>query len=184
MYKDKEEIKNELQQFDILFFSRFNDFKKMVNKDKPEFVFSLPANLSQLGYSYDSTLASKEKYFLISLEEIGEGEKVKRVGSVDLFGRGHTQQYLSVQLNQKVKHKSVLKVEDLLSLLRFNMVEGIWVSERNFQGIQSKSKLNFVNNEQFIKLAALPILGTKNKNKLDEKHKIYMKFKRYLGANL
>lgn len=136
---------------EVTVFGRFTDFKTKVKLDNPDAIITKPDVLKQFsGYKINLQGQKKgrqdEKYVLLSI-----GKKVDfsetgsvTIGAIDFLGRKEMENLLASLLISKPKVKRVTKVEDLLPLLSFNMVNAIFISENQENYFKTKSQLNFI----------------------------------------
>lgn len=135
-------------------FGRYADFEDEVNARPPDAILSLPEVIGALeGYSV--AVASRrngdsvEPYLLLSLEKAVDlsGIAGSTIGIVDFLGRNGMRKYLAGIFQPPPASKTVAKVEDLLPLLTFRMVESILVTASQAAHIQEASRLPFVRTE-------------------------------------
>lgn len=156
----------------VTVFARSKDFRKQVKKSPPDAILSLLPVINR-NNPFETVMRgmqkgdSEEEYILVSVDEPLEMSKVnkKKIGVVDLLGRKPMGEFISRLFQADVKIKRVTKPEDLLPLLTFGSVDGIFISERDYINLKKSSKLNLVYTRLNIKVglvsAALAETGTK-----------------------
>jgi hypothetical protein len=158
----------------VTVFGRGKDFRKQVKKSPPDAILSLlpvidrssPFETVMRGVQNGLT---EEEYVLVSVDQaLDLGQiQTKKIGVVDLLGRKPMGEFVSQLFQADIKLKRVTKQEDLLPLLTFGSVDGIFVSERLYLQIKDRSNLNLVATSLNIKVglvsAALAGKGAKAK---------------------
>jgi hypothetical protein len=132
-------------------FGRYADFEDEVKSRPPEAILSLPEVIEALeGYSV--ALGSKrngdpgEPLFLLSLEKPPalSGLRDATIGVVDFLGRKGMKKYIAGLFQPPPAIKTVAKVEDLLPLLTFRMVDAILVTAAQADYFREVSQQAFV----------------------------------------
>lgn len=136
---------------DTTVFGRAKDFRQQVKTNPPNAILTLlPVIERNNGFNTimkgTKNGLEEEDYVLVSVgNPIDLGAiKNKKIGVVDLLGRKPMNEFVGQLLQTDVKVKRVTKVEDLLPLLTFGSVDGIFVSESLFTQLKSKSNQNLV----------------------------------------
>ncbi|WP_196137151.1 hypothetical protein [Aliikangiella sp. G2MR2-5] len=155
----QEKINSFCPGVEVTAFGRAKDFHKQIEQAPPNAILSL---LPVLERTSDYITALKglkngletENYVLVSVDsplkmsEIGQ----KKIGVVDLLGRKPMTSFVEQLFKTPVKLKRVTKVEDLLPLITFGSVDGIFVSSSLFNQLKAKSNLNLVATNLDIKI--------------------------------
>jgi hypothetical protein len=162
---------------DVTVFGRAKDFQKKVSAEPPSAIMSLlPVVESSAGFSISGrgelNSATEASFVLVSVDEPIDITTIgtKKIGVVDILGRKPMVKFVSELFKTPVKLKRVTKVEDLLPLLNFGAVDGIFISDTLFQALKSKSNLNLVSTPLDIKigLAAVAVKDAASKSKITE----------------
>jgi hypothetical protein len=136
---------------DITVFGRSKDFRKEVVKNRPDAVISLQTVVEALD-AFSPILngikddRQDDDYVLVSVDtqlQLAQIDKEK-IGVIDILGRKPMSDYVSTLFGKKIKLKRVTKVEDLLPLLTFGSVAGLFIPQGLFKAIQAKSNLELV----------------------------------------
>jgi len=173
----QQQISDICKDVEVTVFGRAKDFHKEVQKTPPNAILSLLPVIERSG-SFNTTMKgikggqAEEDYVLVSVDKpieitsIGE----KKIGVVDLLGRKPMGQFISQLFQTTVKLARVTKVEDLLPLLTFGSVDGIFISESLYNQLKSKSNLNLVSTRLNIKvgLVSAALLDPKSKDKITQ----------------
>lgn len=136
---------------EVTVFGRSKDFHKQVETTPPNAILSL-LPVVESSAAFKTTLrgsrsgANDEDYVLVSVNAAIDLKAVenKKIGVVDLLGRKQMQDFVTQLFQTSVKLTRVTKVEDLLPLLTFGSVDGVFVSNAMFEQIKSKSNLSLV----------------------------------------
>ncbi|MCO7223730.1 hypothetical protein [Pleionea sp. CnH1-48] len=136
---------------EVTVFGRAKDFRKQVKGNPPTAILSL-SPVIEASDSFNTVMKGVKKgqdvedYVLVSVDKPLEVGAIgtKRIGVVDLLGRKPMEKFVSGLLETKVKLKRVTKVEDLLPLLTFGSVQGIFVPTSLYDQLKSKSNLNLI----------------------------------------
>jgi hypothetical protein len=136
---------------EITVFERFKDFESKVASDTPDAIIA-PAFTAGLFEKYNVKLngtsngSTNEDYVAVSinskpdLDSIGNG----MIGVLELCSRRDIQKYLTAFFPTPPKFKTVAKVEDLLPLLAFGMVDAVLVPVRYAEYLKQTSNLTLV----------------------------------------
>lgn len=159
----------------ITVFGRIRDFKAKVELENPEAILSFDP-VVQLFKDYSITLygtykgSKSEEYILLSIDDPLNTKDLsnKTIGILDFMGRKEIADFIQDLFLSPPALKRVSKLEDLLPLLTFKMVDAIFVSARDVQYFRTKSKLNFVVNKLDNLSIRLPVLGVR-RNAVTEK---------------
>jgi hypothetical protein len=136
---------------EVTVFGRAKDFHKKVKSDSPSAILSLMPVIKHVE-TYKPVLngskngAETEDYVLITVDKEVDiaATAGKKIGVVDLLGRKPMSTFIEQLFKAKVKLKRVTKVEDLLPLITFGSVEGIFIADSLYTQLKSKSNLNLV----------------------------------------
>lgn len=170
----QQEISELCKGIDVTVFGRAKDFHKEVKKNSPNAILSLLPVIERTG-DYNTILkgikggAESEDYVLVSVDKPLEitNIKDKKIGVVDLLGRKPMGIFVSQLFQTDVKIKRVTKVADLLSLLTFGTVDGIFISDALYNELKSKSNLKLVATNLNVKVGL--VSAALNDNSLKEK---------------
>lgn len=132
-------------------FAKFADFQEEVTLNPPDAVLTLPEVIQTLD-GYSLTIGGKknglkaESYFLLSLDQGIDLAQIDKstIGIADFLGRKGMKSFISGMFQPPPAIKTVAKIEDLLPMLTFKMVNGILVTETQLAYFQGISKLEFV----------------------------------------
>ena len=135
---------------ELTVFGRLPEFKKMVSNSPPDAILSLkPVTDSINGFSQTLTGERKgfneEKYILLSIDRTIDIKNMEAItiGMVDLLGHREMESLLQEKLGYgKPRVKTVQKMEDLISLLRFNDADAICVPESSLSFYTGRTKMN------------------------------------------
>ena len=144
---------------DITVFGRAKDFHRQVNANPPSAILSLEP-VVKYSKAFNTVLTGRkngfetEGYVLVSIDKQLELASIagKKIGVVDLLGRKPMAEFITNLFKTKIQLKRVTKVEDLLPLITFGSVDGIFISESIYSQLKLKSNLNLVETKPGIKL--------------------------------
>jgi hypothetical protein len=159
----------------VTVFGRGKDFRKQVKKAPPDAILSLLPVIDR-SRAFEPVMRgvqngfTEEEYVLVSVDkalDLGQIQS-KKIGVVDLLGRKPMGEFVSQLFQADIKLKRVTKQEDLLPLLTFGSVDGIFVSERLYRQIKNRSNLNLVSTSLNIKvgLVSAALAGPQAKEKI------------------
>jgi len=158
---------------DVTVFGRAKDFHKQVKANPPNAILSLMPVVNHSA-SFNSALngskngSETEEYVLVSVDKGLDLAAIagKKIGVVDLLGRKPMSAFITELFKTKVKLKRVTKVEDLLPLITFGSVDGIFIAESLYAQLKSKSNLNLISTKLNMKigLVSAAISGATDKN--------------------
>lgn len=147
----QERLSKACKNIEIISFGKIEDLKARIVSAPPTAVLSLPKVLAlfdEYSVVFSGTIngSREQKYVLLSVDKKAklDGLATARVGVVDFLGRREMEKFLGLQLPALPKFKRVTKVEDLLPLLNFKMVDAILLPDSHVSFLQGKSKLNLV----------------------------------------
>lgn len=171
----QQQISQTCPELDVTVFGRSKDFRKQIKQNPPNAILSLLPIIDHIG-SFNSILQgskagfTEEEYVIVSVDTPLNLKDIakKKIGVVDLMGRKPMGDFVSQLFQVAVKLKRVTKIDDLLPLLTFGSVEGVLVSESNYQQLKAKSNLNLVVTRSNLKvsLVNLALNGEGKKEKL------------------
>ncbi len=132
-------------------FGRVFDFYRQIDHIPPNAILSLNPVVTRKQPKETNLKGGKngqyeEEYLLVSLDKavnIEELSKLK-IGVLDILGRKPMKRFMNDLFESKVKIKRVIKTEDFLPLLTFQLADAIFVSKSTFNKLQSKSKQNLI----------------------------------------
>jgi hypothetical protein len=104
----------------------------------------LAASRLNIGPSGVAGGRTTEPYVLVGPKGF-DGKNVRKIGALDLLGRRGTSNFVETVVGTQVEVERVTKLEDLLPLLQFQMVDAVLVPERRAAALKSKSQLSLVN---------------------------------------
>ena len=136
---------------EITVFGRFKDFEDGVMSHSPDAILTKPDVIGQIG-GYNIKLNgtrkgdTEEPYIFLSVNSPVDVSSLsgKSIGVFDILGRKGMEKFIGKFLNPVPQLQRVSKIEDLLQLLTYNMVEGILIPEVYTDCYKKISKLNFV----------------------------------------
>ena len=142
----QEQLQKSFPGIEVMVFGRYKDFFAKVNSEKPDAILTKTPLLEQfpdykIKFSGVRKGEIKEKYVILSTN--GKKSENKTIGVVNFLGRKELKDFLEKYFSDNVKIKHVNKMEDLLPLLTFNMVDGIFVSEKDATYFMNISNLSF-----------------------------------------
>lgn len=132
---------------DVVALAKFKDFKKIVEKDGPNYVVSSDIFTDIYGDKYDKVKSfqiggkSSFKYLLLSTDASWKKKKLKKgkVGMIATAKRKDLKKYLAKKFGGKFKGvKTVSKAEDLFPLLVFKSVDFIVVEPYIYEELKSR----------------------------------------------
>lgn len=136
---------------EVTAFAKFADFRDEITSNPPDAVLSLPEVIVTLD-GYSVAIGGKrngvktEAYLLLSLDQGIDLANIDKstIGIADFLGRKGMKNFISGMFQPPPAIKTVAKIEDLLPMLTFKMVNGILVTETQMAYFQSVSNLEFV----------------------------------------
>ena len=150
----EDQIKTSCPGVEVTVFGRGKDFRKKIKEAPPTGILSLSPVIERsdnfsISMEGKKGGAKKEGYLLVSVDNKLEKEQIptSKIGVVDLLGRKPMTEYVSQLFGVDVKIKRVTKIEDLLPLLTFKAVDGIFIAESVYNILKEKTELKLqVNN--------------------------------------
>lgn len=147
----QKKLKEACPAIDITVFGRYKDFIAQINIAPPDAIIVKPDLLKQLP-DYEKNLSgvkqgkADEPYFLLSIDKNIDLSKIGQevIGIVDFLGRKETAKLVASFFTPSPKIKRVIKIEDLLPLLIFNMATSLFLCEDDIAYLKETSKLNFM----------------------------------------
>lgn len=140
-----------LPGIDVTVFGRYRDFRIKTKTDSPDAILSKSPVIKQLtGYTMKQQGLrdnnSNEAYVLVSVGKYINPAKMTgmSIGVFDILGRKGMKKFIRHYFRAKLRLKRVSKMEDLLQLLTFNMVDAILIPQIYVNYFKTISKLNFV----------------------------------------
>jgi hypothetical protein len=147
----QKELNEACPGIELMVFGRFKDFEDRVANDSPDAVLTKPPVIEQIGgytvrFSGSRKGNTSESYIFLSVEKKIAAHNLSGnyIGIFDILGRKGMDAFISKFLSPVPKLRRVSKMEDLLQLLTFNMVEAILIPEAYAEYYKKISKLNFV----------------------------------------
>jgi hypothetical protein len=135
----------------IMVFERYKDFESKVASDTPDAIIA-PAFTAGLFEKYNVTLngtskgSTNEDYVAVSINSKPDLDSIgnRTIGVLELCSRRDTQKYLTAFFAPPPRFKTVVKVEDLLPLLAFGMVDLVLVPARYAEFFDKTSNLKLI----------------------------------------
>lgn len=136
---------------EITVFERFKDFESKVASDTPDAIIA-PAFTAGLFEKYNVKLngtskgSTNEDYVAVSINSKPDLNSIgnETIGILELCSRRDIQKYLTAFFAPPPKFKTVVKVEDLLPLLSFGMVDVVLVPARYAEYFDKTSNLKLI----------------------------------------
>lgn len=176
---------------EIMVFGRYKDFKALVQQDPPDIIFTIPELLSQFpaykqyhcGFRNGSCT---EEYVIISVGKKIPSDSMSSaiVGTVDFLGKKGMGRLISSLFRKPPKIKRVIKIEDLIPLLTFNMARAILIPRRHVSYFKETSKMEFIENTHSRIQIGIIACASRNKSFTDEERKLFHKVSRQLTVLL
>ncbi|MEK8021278.1 MAG: hypothetical protein VSS75_030765 [Candidatus Parabeggiatoa sp.] len=147
----QKKLSRALPGIEIRVFGRYRDFKAKTKTDSPDAIISKAPVIKHLG-DYLIKLKgirddeTNESYVLLSVGKRVNPANMARttIGVFDILGRKGMKKFIGHYFRPKPRIKRVSKMEDLLQLLTFNMVDAILIPEINVEYFKGISKLYFI----------------------------------------
>lgn len=140
-----------LPGIEVRVFGRYKDFRAKTKSDSPDAILSKAPVIQQLGsYSIKRKGVrdndTNEPYVLLSVGKRVNPAKMagKTIGVFDILGRKGMKKFIGNYFRSKPRLKRVSKMEDLLQLLTFNMVDAILIPKIYVAYFKEISKLDFI----------------------------------------
>lgn len=157
----QEKMQRALNGVSVTVFGRYNDFAARMETKPPDAVLAKTALVESFDrYSIKVRGVRKgsmdERYVIVSIDEPVEMEQINgeiTVGMIDVLGRNGMKKFAEGLFREPPKIKRVVKVEDLLPLLRFNLAACMVVEDVFVDYFREVSKL---------KLSVRPVPETKS----------------------
>lgn len=129
---------------------RYEDFLLQVQTSSPEIIVTVPELASQLP-SYTVVLQGEEKgsktqqYFFLSLNPKFTEKNASQslIGVIDFLGKKDMESGLQKVYGSGIRLKRIRKVEDLLPLLMYNMVDAILIPDHFIPFFKKQSSVPF-----------------------------------------
>lgn len=153
--------------WDITVFGRFKEFERQLENAPPEAILTLPVVVEQFA-EFETELVgaragrAQEPVVLLSVNQaiVPSAPFNNPIGVVDLLGRRKMEALLSQKLGvERVKVRTVTKLEDLLSLLQFQDVDAIFVPKSIVDFYKERSRLRLVVNDLSGASLGLPVVA-------------------------
>lgn len=144
-------LEDTLSGAEVVTFGRIRDLESKLKSKPPVAIMARTAvldmlNLSRTVQGQNNGEPAESLVFLTTGVTDRSTLLAKPVGVLDILGRSRIQEYYSklLQVDQKIRFKRVTKLEDLLSLLQFKVVDGVLISESQADLLLSKTKMKLV----------------------------------------
>ncbi len=147
----QQELQNALKGVDVFVFGRYSDFVSQVQALPPSAIITKDP-LDEQFRNYHKRLSGcrgnkrSETYVLISLGKTIDTAAINSktvVGIVDFMGRKNIEKFASTLVHKNINVKCVLKPEDLITLLVFEMVDYVLIEESYFSYYRKIYDLDF-----------------------------------------
>ncbi len=153
-------------------FGKIKDFEDQTQRIPPDAILSY-APVIKKNKQYTSFVQgfkqgqSQEDYVLVSINKMIKISQLSsmKIGVLDILGRNPMKLFVSKTLGINVKIARVTKIEDMLNLLTFGLVDAILVSQQRYDQFRVQSELALVATKLDLKmdLAILAVKSTKSK---------------------
>ncbi len=135
----------------VVVFGRFQDFKEKILVSNPDIVIAKPQTFQELnGYS-ERLIGLRngrpvEPWVFVSVNKGIQIDSIPKmeIGTIDFLGRINTERFVSGLLKQPVTLNRATKIEDLLTMLTFDKVDAVFISEGVIDYMQRTSRLKLV----------------------------------------
>lgn len=143
---------NAMQGVSITVFGRYNDFITKIKTEPPDAVITKTVLIKDQLSNYEVSLngvrngKTEERYVVLSIDRPLSIDSISIesvIGIIDILGRAGMNSFSKQFFSVEPKLKRVSKVEDLLPLLSFNMVNGVLIEDVYVDYFKSTSQLQF-----------------------------------------
>jgi len=141
-----------MKEVSITVFGRYNEFISKVNSEPPDAIITKTTLIKEQLGNYEIMLNGErngktvENYVILSTGEPFSADSVNSetvIGVLDILGRAGMNSFSKLFFPVEPKLKRVSKLEDLLSLLSFDMIAGIMIEDIFTDYFKSTSQLQF-----------------------------------------
>ncbi|MBD3418759.1 MAG: hypothetical protein GF398_01450 [Chitinivibrionales bacterium] len=146
----QKELARSCPDFEVTVFGRYKDFVLRIKRESPAAIIAHPLIVDSCrGYRTEKkglyAKKTNESFVLVSLGNPVNTDSLRAltIGVIDFLGRNGMQSFVTQFFSNQPRIKRVTKLEDLLPLLSFNMVNAILVQERFVVYLKSISKRQF-----------------------------------------
>jgi len=137
--------------FSMVVFGRGTDFRAQLMRSPPDAIIA-PFPTIDRSFGFKMIVrgmqdgSTKGNSLLVSLDNVFDVSQInnKKIGVVDILGRGRMNEFVSELLQADMKLRRVSKNSDLLRLLTFGLVDAVLVSKNQYENMKSISSLNLV----------------------------------------
>ncbi len=168
----QKKLSQELSNLTVVVFGRYEDFINYAVANPDSFLLSKQCVIKSVptheikaeGYLEGS---NKEPWLLISVDNPVPMDKLETmsVGVLNLLGRKGTTSFVTGYLKSAPKIKRANKVEDLVFLSIYKMVDVLFVPQSLISGFKENSGLNFViSSAHDMKVGIIALAGKKEAN--------------------
>ncbi|EDN70456.1 secreted protein [Beggiatoa sp. PS] len=147
----QKKLNQALPGIEIRVFGRYKDFKAKIKTDSPDAILSKVEVIKDLGDYLNKRKGIREdktdeSYVLLSVgKRVNPAQMASTtIGVFDILGRKGMKEFIGHYFRPKPRIKRVSKMEDLLQLLTFNMVDAILIPEIYVAYFKEISKLHFI----------------------------------------
>lgn len=147
----QQKIINLYGEENVAVFGRYQDFKEMIIVNKPDIVIAKPQTFEEIP-GYTGRLVGVRKGSIVEswvIVSVNNGVKIDSlprlgIGTIDFLGRINTERFVSGMLNLSVSLNRATKIEDLLTMLTFEKVDAIFISESVVDYMKKTTHLRLV----------------------------------------
>ena len=172
-------MKEELPNSKVIIFGKYSKLKTQIKTEVPDALISTQIVVDEFFSTNDTTLKGKvdnaftESYSIISLFPIDTLKFETAIfGAVNQGDRSANKKQIQYLLDLEIKKlKRVTKTDDLLSLLRFNIIDFAIIKDTQLKSFTSKTKQQIYTKQ--INSVQLPIITFAENGKLLFTKKIY-----------
>jgi len=141
-----------MKETSVTVFVRYNEFISKVNSEPPDAVITKTMLVQEQLGEYEILLNGErngktvENYVILSAGEQFNADSVNSetvIGVLDVLGRTGMNSFSKLFFPVQPKLKRVSKLEDLLSLLSFDLIAGIMVEDKFTDYFKSTSQMQF-----------------------------------------
>jgi len=141
-----------MKETSITVFGRYNEFISKINSEPPDAIITKTMLIKEQLGDYEILLNGErngkaiENYVILSAGEPFGADSVNSetvIGVLDVLGRNGMNSFSKLFFPVQPKLKRVSKLEDLLSLLSFDLIAGIMVEDKFTEYFKTTSQIQF-----------------------------------------
>lgn len=141
-----------MKETNITVFGRYNEFISKINSEPPDAIITKTLLIKEQLGDYEILLNGErngnavENYVILSAGEPFSTDSVNTetvIGVLDVLGRNGMNSFSKLFFSVQPKLKRVSKLEDLLSLLSFDLIAGIMVEDKFAEYFKTTSQIQF-----------------------------------------